>query len=147
MIEATEKYANFSLVAGVANAYGCAEGQSKLVLESARVGILGWGAPFDRALGFSDVLAETFDVAHGQALGNDLGSDRVRVMNGEKGARVAGRYGARGQQLFRVLGKIEQAQRIGDMASALANDAGDIGMRVSVIIAKLRVSAWLLRVR
>ena len=94
MIEVTEKYANFSLVAGVANENGCAEGQSKLVLEGARVGILGWSAPFNCAMGFSNVLAETFDVAHGQTLGNDLGSDRVRVMNGEKGARVAGRYGA-----------------------------------------------------
>ena len=92
------------------------------------------------ALGFSDVLAETFDVAHGQTFGNDLGSDRVRVMNGKKRARVAGRNGPRRQQLFRVLGKIEKAQRIGDMASALADDAGDIRMRVSVVIAKLRVS-------
>ena len=40
-----------------------------------------------------------------------------------------------------MLGKIEKAQRIGDMASALADDAGDIRMRVSVVIAKLRVSA------
>jgi hypothetical protein len=140
LIEATEKYANFSFVAGVANEYGGAESQPKLVLEGARVGILGGRALFDGALGFSGVFAETFDVAHGQTFGNDLGGDRVRIMNGKKSAGVAGRYGARRKQLFCVLGKIEKAQRIGDMASALADDAGDIRMGVTVVFAKLLIS-------
>ena len=111
---------------------------------SARVSAsTGLAALRGRAVGEAGAFAQALDVAHGEALGDDAVGERVGVGDGEQRARMAGGDRARGEQGAAVLGQLGQAQRVGDVAAALADDAGDVGVGVAVIGGELRVAVGL----
>ena len=58
----------------------------------------------------------------------------------EQSAGVAGGDLAGGEQGAAVLGQAGQPQRVGDVAAALADDAGDVAVRIAVVSAELGVA-------
>ena len=101
------------------------------------------GAPF-RGRGLAGIFAEALDVPDRQALGHDAVGERVRIGNGEQGARVPGRDPPARQKAARVFGQVGQAKRVGDVAPAFADHAGDVAVRIAVIGAKLGIAGGLL---
>ena len=101
------------------------------------------GGALARTGRLAGILAQALDVPDRQALGDDAVGERVRVGDGEQRARVSGRDLAAREQAARVLGQIGQAKRVGDMAPAFADDAGDVAVRIAVIGAELGVARGL----
>ena len=73
-------------------------------------------------------LCESLDFAHSEALRDNAVGDDVGVGEREQRAGMARRQFACRQQRARMVGQARQAQRIGDMAAALADNAGDVGV-------------------
>ena len=134
-------------VAGMADRHLVAQRETELFFERARVGVDGFGDFGGAALRLPGALAQALDVAHRQAFGDDAVGDRVRVGDGEQRARVAGGNRPGRKKRATVFGQIGQAHRIGDMAAAFADDAGDVGVGVAVIGGELLVAVAPLRGR
>ena len=117
--------------------------EAELFLKRARVGVDRRG-PLSRPRRLAGILAEALDVSDRQAFGDDAVGERVRIGDGEQGARVAGRDLSAREQAARMFGQIGQAKRVGDMAPALADDARDVAVRIAVIGAELGVAGGLL---
>ena len=88
----------------------------------------------------ASVLAEPLDVANGEALGDDAVGDRVGSATASRARACPAEIWPGGQEPLRVLRQIGQAQRVGDVAAALADDAGDVGVRIAVVGAELGVA-------
>ena len=89
LVEIPEGEADFAALPGMANGDLCTKRKRKLLLERARVGV-DRGRAVPRASGLAGILAQPFDVPDRQAFGDDAVGDRVRVGDGEQGARVSG---------------------------------------------------------
>ena len=139
LVEIAKGDANLAALAAVADRHFGAERQPKLVLKRARVGIHGFSS-LSRPCCLARILAEALDVADGQALGDDAVGERVRVGDGEQRARVPGRNLSAREQAAGVFGQIRQAQGVGDVAPAFADDSRNVGVRIAIIGAELRVS-------
>ena len=100
-------------------------------------------APFRGRARLAGILAQAFDVPDRQALGDDAVGERVRLGDGEQGARVPGGNLSAREQAARVLGQVGQAKRVRDMAPAFADDAGDVAVRIPIIGAELGVARGL----
>ena len=114
----------------------------ELFLKRRRVGVDRRG-PFSRPRGLAGILAEALDVSDRQAFGDDAVGERVRIGDGEQSARVPGRDLSAREQAARVLGQVGQAKRVGDVAPAFADHAGDVAVRIAVIGAELGVAGGL----
>ena len=145
LVEIAEGDPELARLTGMTDRHLRSERQAELCFERARVGVdrrRGLGAAAARRL--AGALGEPLDVAHAQAPRDNAVGDRVGIGEGEQRARVAGRNLARREQRAAVLGQAEQPQRVGDMAAALADDARDVGLRIVVVGAELRVAVRLL---
>ena len=96
---------------------------------------------------FAGALAEALDVPHRQALRDDAVGDRVGVGDREQRAGVAGRDLPAASSARLCSGRPVSRMRVGDMAAALADDAGDVGVRIAVVGAELGVARRLPRAR
>jgi hypothetical protein len=114
--------------------------EAELLLERERIRIDGARRLRSRARHGAGGLAQPLDVPNREALGDDPVRDCIRVGEREQGARVSRRDLARGQEPLGVLRQIGQAQRVGDVAAALSDNARDIGVRISVVGAELGVA-------
>ena len=70
------------------------------------------------------------DLTHVEFAGDDFFRKRVGVGFADQHARVAGRELATVNIGLHRVGELEQPQRIGDIASALADDFGDVFLTV-----------------
>src|SRR6185312_8945779 len=143
LVEVLEGYADLAGFAAVADGHLGPERKPELVLKRARVGVDGLARP-PRARRFAGILAEALDVPDRQALGYDAVGERVGIGNGEQGACVPGRNLSAGEQAAGVFGQAREPKRVGDMAAALADHAGDVAVRIAMNLAELGVAGRLL---
>ena len=85
-------------------------------------------------------LRQRLGLADRQTAIKDLPRERGRIRGVDQRARMAGREPSVGQQVAQLVRQLEQPQRIGDMAAALADDLAEIGLRVLMIIDQLLVA-------
>ena len=108
LVEIPEGDANLAVLAAVANRHFRPEFEAELFLKRARVGVDRRG-PFSRPRGLAGILAKALDVSDRQAFGDDPVGERVRIGDGEQGARVPGRDFSARQQGARMLRQVGQA--------------------------------------
>ena len=142
LVEIPEGDADLAALPAVPNGHLRAERQRKLLLERARVGV-DRGSALPRTGRLAGILAQAFDVPDRQAFGDDPVGERVRVGDGEQGARVSGGNLSAREQAARVLGQIGQAKRVCDVAPAFADHTRDVAVRIAVIGAKMGVAGGL----
>src|SRR5271165_2334290 len=88
LVEISEGDANVAaLAAGMANRDFSSERQGEFVLKRKRVGVDGRGR-LSRSARFAGIFAETLDVSHSHAFGDDAVGKRVRLGDREEGARM-----------------------------------------------------------
>ncbi len=88
LVEILESDANVAaLAAGMANRDFGPEREGEFVLKRKRVGVDGCGR-LSRPGRFARIFAETLDVSHGHALGDDAVGKRVRLGDREEGTRM-----------------------------------------------------------
>ncbi|CAH1662878.1 hypothetical protein BOSEA31B_12454 [Hyphomicrobiales bacterium] len=75
-------------------------------------------------------LHNTLDVADAEPLVDDLPRHQFRVRNRQQSPGMTGRNRALADHFPHGLGQLRQAQRVGDMATALADDACKIVLRI-----------------
>ena len=114
--------------------------QPKLRLQRARVGVARLRRLGAVARRLAGAFAEALDIAHAQAARDDAVGDCVGIGDGKQRATMAGGNRTGGDQRATMFGQRHQAQRVGDMAATLADDAGDVGVGVAVVGAELRIA-------
>ena len=115
------------------------------------LGFGAWGGPLARrALGplplrlhGSLLLGEIFDLAHAQTLLQHAERHGFGIVEGQQRARMPGRETSPGHERRHRLGQVEQAQRIGHMAAALADHGGQFGLRVTELPSQPFIAARL----
>ncbi len=85
-------------------------------------------------------MGDTLDVADGEALIGDTSRDRVGIPDRQQRPRVSGRQMSFGEHAPRELGKFQKPQRVRDVATALADDASEIALRISELGAELLIA-------
>ncbi len=139
LVEIAEGDANLAVLAGVPNRHFGSEREAELVLKGSRVGVDRRGG-LARPACLAGILTEALDVPDRQPLGDDAVGERVGVGDSEQGAGVSGRDLPSREQGARMFGQIGQPRGVGDVTAALADDAGDIAMRIAVVGAELGVA-------
>src|ERR1700722_19405052 len=109
LVEIPEGDADFAALPAVPDCHLRAQRQRKLLLERARVGV-DRRCALPRTGRLAGILAQAFDIPDRQAFGDDAVGERVRVDDGEQGARVSGGNLSAREQAARVLGQIGQAK-------------------------------------
>ncbi len=90
------------------------------------------------------LLRQRFRLADRQAAFDDAPRQPRRIFGSDQRARVAGRERSVDDHVADRVRQLQQAQRIGDMAAALADDLSEIGLRVIVLVEQLLVAERLL---
>jgi hypothetical protein len=85
-------------------------------------------------------LGQSFDLPHGQTLGNRLTGERRRVVCRDEGARVSRRKPAVAKHLQYIIRQVQKPHEVGDMAPALAHGGGELFLRVAEAIQQLAIS-------
>ena len=91
------------------------------------------------------VARHRLDLAHVEALVDDLVRQLLGVRLADQHARVARRELAGVDIGLHLLRQMQQPQRVGDMASALADDLGDVFLRVTVFVGEREIAARFLQ--
>ncbi len=89
-------------------------------------------------------LHQRLDLAHGQVLLEDAAGERLGVLAADQRAGVAGGELAGPDQGLHALGQLQQPQRVGEMAAALADGVGDVLLGVAEALDQLVVAGRLL---